>query len=307
MGRGPVFYDCLVEVEAHDPPCAASRLPPRGDTPLDRRSRIFGCAHPSLAVGFVGFLAGPAVAAHGASEPVARPRTPDLGYYWQSVTGHLKLMHAARPVDDWLADPDTPPHRCKQRLALAQRIRRFAVSELGLPDNASYQRYADLQRRAAVYNVVAAPELSLTLQTWCFPVAGCVGYRGYFDEPRRKAFSPTARRRHWTWRSTRSGLLDPGLDELGRRRPAAQHLHRLPRRRARPACCFTSWHTRSCMPAERHHLQRIVRHGGRTASASPAGWPGPTDQARDRPTQRSTTAAGLQRPHALATRRAAAG
>lgn len=110
------------------------------------------------------------------------------GYYWQSVTGHLKLMNAARPVQDWLADPATPA-ALQQRLLLAQRMRRFAVDELGLPDNASYQRYADLQRRAAVYNVVAAPALSLSLHQWCFPVAGCVGYRGYFDETEAKAFA----------------------------------------------------------------------------------------------------------------------
>jgi predicted aminopeptidase len=110
------------------------------------------------------------------------------GYYWQSVTGHLKLMSAARPVQEWIADPATPP-ALQQRLLLAQRIRRFAVSDLGLPDNASYQGYTDLKRRAAVYNVVAAPPLSLTLHQWCFPVAGCVGYRGYFDEDDAKAFA----------------------------------------------------------------------------------------------------------------------
>ena len=32
-----------------------------------------------------------------------------------------------------------------------------------------------------MWNVVAAPELSLQLRQWCFPVAGCVGYKGYFD------------------------------------------------------------------------------------------------------------------------------
>jgi predicted aminopeptidase len=63
------------------------------------------------------------------------------------------------------------------------------VRELGLPDNASYHRYADLERNAAVYNVVAAPPLSLTLQTWCFPVAGCVGYRGYYREDDARAFA----------------------------------------------------------------------------------------------------------------------
>jgi len=105
----------------------------------------------------------------------------DTRYYYQSVSGHLRLMQAARPVGDWLADPQAPPE-LKARLALAQQIRAFAVTELGLPDNASYQRYADLQRRAVIWNVVAAPEFSLTLKTWCFPVTGCVGYRGYFNE-----------------------------------------------------------------------------------------------------------------------------
>ena len=104
----------------------------------------------------------------------------DLGYYLQSAGGHLKLMHAARPVQAWLADAGTAP-ALRDRLALSQRIRAFAVTELQLPDNASYRSYADLGRAAAVWNVVAAPEFSLTLKTWCFPVTGCVGYRGYFD------------------------------------------------------------------------------------------------------------------------------
>lgn len=105
----------------------------------------------------------------------------DTAYYWQSVNGHLQLMQASRPVAQWLQDPQAP-QALKQRLQLAQQMRDFAVAELGLPDNASYRRYADLQRPAVVWNVVAAPELSLTLDTWCFPVLGCVSYRGYFDE-----------------------------------------------------------------------------------------------------------------------------
>jgi len=104
-----------------------------------------------------------------------------VGYYWQSVSGHMQMVNAARPVSDVLLDPQTPD-ALKQRLALSQRIRSFAVTELKLPDNASYHRYADLQRNAVVWNVVAAPKFSLTLKTWCFPVAGCVGYRGYFSQ-----------------------------------------------------------------------------------------------------------------------------
>ncbi|WP_293405688.1 aminopeptidase [Polaromonas sp.] len=104
-----------------------------------------------------------------------------VGYYWQSVSGHMKMVNAARPVEEWIGDAQTP-ERLKTRLALSQRIRQFAVTDLKLPDNASYHRYADLKRSAVVWSVMAAPELSLTLKTFCFPVAGCVGYRGYFNE-----------------------------------------------------------------------------------------------------------------------------
>ncbi|HSV45960.1 MAG TPA: aminopeptidase, partial [Ramlibacter sp.] len=96
----------------------------------------------------------------------------NLGYYWQSATGHIRMLNAARPVQDWL-DDRAAPQRLKARLELSQRIRRFAVTELKLPDNPSYSRYADLQRSAVVWNVTAAPEYSLTLKTWCFPVTGC--------------------------------------------------------------------------------------------------------------------------------------
>jgi predicted aminopeptidase len=115
-----------------------------------------------------------------------------LGYYAQAASGHLKIVAAARPVADWLADPATTP-ALKQRLELSQRIRDFAVAELGEPDNASYRRYADLGRSAAVWNVVAAPELSLTLKTWCFAVVGCVAYRGYYSEAQAAAEAESLR------------------------------------------------------------------------------------------------------------------
>lgn len=113
-----------------------------------------------------------------------------LGYLAQSVSGHLSLMNSGRPVAEWTADPATPP-ALKARLVLSQRMRDFAVQELKLPDNNSYRRYADLGRRAAVWNVVAAPPLSLKLKTWCFPVVGCVSYRGYYDEEAAKSLAKT--------------------------------------------------------------------------------------------------------------------
>jgi predicted aminopeptidase len=103
-----------------------------------------------------------------------------VGYLSQSASGHIRLLAAARPVQDAIADPATP-ETLRKRLELTQRMRQFAVTELHEPDNGSYRSYADLKRNAAVWNVVAAPELSLQLQTWCFPIVGCVGYRGYYD------------------------------------------------------------------------------------------------------------------------------
>ena len=88
----------------------------------------------------------------------------DLRYYWQSASGHIGIMRAAKPVPAWLADPAVPA-ALKAKLELTQRIRRFASAELGLPDNPSYTAYADLHRAAAVWNVVAAPPYSLTLKS----------------------------------------------------------------------------------------------------------------------------------------------
>ena len=116
-----------------------------------------------------------------------------LGFYWQSATGHIRIMQAARPVDDWIADDQTP-QRLKDRLALSQLIRAYASRELHLPDNPSYRRYADLHRSAVIWNVVAAPAYSLKLKTWCYPVTGCVGYRGYFDEDEARAEAAVLRK-----------------------------------------------------------------------------------------------------------------
>lgn len=119
-----------------------------------------------------------------------------LGYYAQAVNGHLDLLQRTRPVTEWLDDPATPA-ALRERLALSQRMRDFAIAELKLPDNRSYRGYADLQRNAVVWNVIAAPELSLTLKTWCFPLMGCVGYRGYFDRAPADALAGALKAEGW--------------------------------------------------------------------------------------------------------------
>lgn len=103
-----------------------------------------------------------------------------LGHWSQAAGGHWGLVRAAKPVSDWLADPATPADLAG-RLRLSQQMRDFASSQLALPENNSYRRYADLKRGAAVWNIVAAPEFGFTLKTWCYPLMGCAGYQGWFD------------------------------------------------------------------------------------------------------------------------------
>ena len=117
-------------------------------------------------------------------------------YYMQAAQGQYSLWSDARPIDDWLGDPATDP-QLKARLEKALLIRRFAVQELGLPDNASYKNYAALSRPFVLWNVVATPELSLQLKTWCFPVVGCIGYRGYYDRAAADALAAQLKAEGW--------------------------------------------------------------------------------------------------------------
>jgi predicted aminopeptidase len=102
-------------------------------------------------------------------------------YYVQAIGGHLSVMRAARPVEAWLADPGTPAD-LRKRLELARGIRAFGAHELALPDNGSYEYYAELDRPYVAWNVYAAPVFSTEARKECFPFAGCVSYRGFFSE-----------------------------------------------------------------------------------------------------------------------------
>ena len=109
-------------------------------------------------------------------------------YVMQAAGGELHVLHAREPIDQVIADPHTPPE-LRQRLEQVRAARDFASSELGLPDNKSFRTYADIGRPYVVWNVVAAPEFSLEPRRWCFPVAGCVDYRGYFSERKARDFA----------------------------------------------------------------------------------------------------------------------
>lgn len=139
-----------------------------------------------------------------------------LPYYWQAVSGQLSLLSKRVPIETVLDDPQTS-EETREALSTVLEARRFAVDELGLPDNRSYATYVDLDRNTggaasgdaapehgnggpadgnarrarniAVWNVVAAEEFSVDPRTWCFLFAGCVSYRGYFSEEAARRYA----------------------------------------------------------------------------------------------------------------------
>jgi len=111
-----------------------------------------------------------------------------LGYTVKALGGGASILVRRHSIARLLARPDLPVEE-RRRLTTALAVRDFASRELALPDNRSYRSYVELGRDYATWNVVAAPPLSLEPRRWCFPVAGCVSYRGYFRRAGAERFA----------------------------------------------------------------------------------------------------------------------
>jgi predicted aminopeptidase len=110
-----------------------------------------------------------------------------LPYYDQAINGHTEILRSREPISDLIEDPDTPAG-LRKKLIFIQTVRDFAEKQLHLPVNDHYLSYVELNRPYVVWNVFAAPEFSLKPKTWCFPIVGCVAYRGYFSEQDARRF-----------------------------------------------------------------------------------------------------------------------
>ncbi|HVS27847.1 MAG TPA: aminopeptidase [Burkholderiales bacterium] len=116
----------------------------------------------------------------------------NFGFYWQSVNGQMEIWKKEQSIQTLLADQSVTPE-LKRKLQSVLDIREFASRELKLPDNGSYRLYADLQRPYVLWNVFATPEFSIRPKEWCFVIAGCVSYRGYFSESEAERFAENQR------------------------------------------------------------------------------------------------------------------
>jgi len=145
---------------------------------MDRKIRIlpiFSIARRISEILFVLFFA------------VAFLQCRSLPYYDQAINGQMEILRNQEPISDLIDNPDTPA-KLRKKLKFIQIVRDFAAKELHLPVNDHYLSYVELNRPYVVWNVFAAPEFSLTPKTWCFPIVGCVAYRGYFSEQNAHRF-----------------------------------------------------------------------------------------------------------------------
>jgi len=111
-----------------------------------------------------------------------------IGYYHQSISGHMKLISKREPIATIVNDPQQD-EKLVDQLRLAQELRDFASQRLNLPENESYRSFVQLDEPYVTWNIFAAPQFSTTLNQWCFLVVGCVPYRGYFDKQEAESYA----------------------------------------------------------------------------------------------------------------------
>lgn len=115
-----------------------------------------------------------------------------VGYYSQAARGQLAIVFAREDIRYLLTQQDLEP-LLRQNFDTVLSIGEFADQKLGLPTNENYLTYVDVERDHVVWNVFATPEFSTSPLNWCYPIAGCVAYRGYFSEQAAKNFADKLR------------------------------------------------------------------------------------------------------------------
>jgi predicted aminopeptidase len=110
------------------------------------------------------------------------------GYYWQAAMGQMRLSSGKQSVASLFTDNALSADEV-ERLEVSQQALDFGHEVLLLPDNGGYRSYYDTGQPYVVWNVFAAPEFSLSPRNWCFPITGCIAYKGYFSEESAREYA----------------------------------------------------------------------------------------------------------------------
>ncbi|NKB33985.1 MAG: aminopeptidase [Pseudomonadales bacterium] len=111
-----------------------------------------------------------------------------VSYYTQAARGQLAIVFGREDIQRLINDAEVSAD-LRGKFSEVLRIREFAEDELNLPVASNYSTYVDVNREHVVWNVFAAPEFSTDPVNWCYPIAGCVAYRGYFDEDGAESYA----------------------------------------------------------------------------------------------------------------------
>ena len=102
-----------------------------------------------------------------------------VGYLFHVGKGQLKIVCGSKSTEAILRDPEVPESE-KEKIRLVMEAKAFGEEALGLASSKNYTRYYLVKYPPIAYNLTASPRLTLEAYRWCFPIAGCLPYKGFF-------------------------------------------------------------------------------------------------------------------------------
>ncbi len=105
----------------------------------------------------------------------------EIHYGLLQLQGQVKVLYNAQPIEVFLNNPSFPDS-LKTKIQLIQKVRNFAVAELGMTDSKNYTTLYNQNNKPTLWVVTAAPKFSLEPYEWKFPLVGGFPYKGFFDE-----------------------------------------------------------------------------------------------------------------------------
>ncbi|MEM9894979.1 MAG: aminopeptidase [Bacteroidota bacterium] len=103
-----------------------------------------------------------------------------INYGLKQLTGQISIVTSTVPTSVLLEDP-TFPDSLRQKIVLVNKVRKFAVEELGLRKTENYTTFYDQEGEVSLWNLSASEPFELKPYLWSFPVLGSFPYKGFFD------------------------------------------------------------------------------------------------------------------------------